>query len=72
MVRFCRVVKRKDLVLDVLSDIRLSSAQDTVLATSFNCVLTEVTEGPQTRIVVSSANIVEFTPESSSNGKSLM
>ena len=63
----------KDLVLDVLSDIRLSSAQeDTVPATSFNEVLTEVIEGPQTRIVVSSANIVEFTPKGSSNSKSLM
>ena len=57
----------KDLVLDVLSDIRLSSAQeDTVPATSFNEVLTEVIEGPQTIIVVSSANIVEFTPKGSS------
>lgn len=63
----------KDLVLDVLSDIRLSSAQeDTVPATSFNEVLAEVIEGPQTRIVVSSANIVEFTPKGSSNSKSLM
>lgn len=63
----------KDLVLDVLSDIRLSSAQeDTVPATSFNEVLTEVIEGPQTIIVVSSANIVEFTPKGSSNSKSLM
>lgn len=63
----------KDLVLDVLSDIRLSSAQeDTVPATSFNEVLTEVIEGPQTRIIVSSANIVEFTPKGSSNSKSLM
>lgn len=63
----------KDLVLDVLSEIRLSSAQeDTVPATSFNEVLTEVIEGPQTRIVVSSANIVEFTPKGSSNSKSLM
>lgn len=63
----------KDLVLDVLSDIRLSSAQeDTVPATSFNEVLTEAIEGPQTRIVVSSANIVEFTPKGSSNSKSLM
>lgn len=63
----------KDLVLDVLSDIRLSSAQeDTVPAISFNEVLTEVIEGPQTRIVVSSANIVEFTPKGSSNSKSLI
>ena len=36
-MRFCRVLIGKDLVLDVLSDIRLLSAQvDTVLATSFN------------------------------------
>ena len=57
----------------MLSDIPLSSAQeDTVPATSFNEVLTEVIEGPQTRIVVSSANIVEFTPKGSSNSKSLM
>ena len=37
----------------MLSDIRLLSAHvDTVLATSFNWVLREVTEGPRTRIVV--------------------
>ena len=37
VLHFCRVIISRDLVLDVLSDIRLLSAQvDTVLATSFN------------------------------------
>ena len=73
MLRFCRVVISKDLDLDVLSDIRLLSAPvDTPLATPFNYLQAEVIKGPRTRIVVASANIVQFTHEGSSNGKSLM
>ena len=66
----------KDLVLDVLSDIRLLSAQvDTVLATSFNWVLWhlwmtplfKINNNPNTRVVPSERkallSIGEYDPK---------